>query len=358
MTTATSRAARKRLPVGLASYSFPISCGYARRENGETLANPFRAYDLITLAEQYDLCGVEIPLDALLPDTTPATIDALKATLDARQMSIVVDGPIVDVDYLTRMLPLAARVGAKVMRVVVSGILEGARHTIAQNTGTMKGWNAVTTGTVTTAPTWQDYLAEIRRRVTAVVPVLKEHNMILALENHQDCTSDELLSFCEIDPDHIGITFDVVNPLAVAEEPFEFARKIGPAIKDVHIKDYTIRATTSGYRLVRAAIGQGVIDWPAMIALVKQHSPNAYFNIELAAIFARHVRVFEAEWWSSYPARDIRAVQPFLKYAAERALPDSVPWQTPWEAGDSAEATHQYEMGQLGQSVAYLKSIL
>lgn len=353
-----SRVVRKRLPVGLASYSFPVSCGYARREGAEPLANPFRAYDLIALAEQYELGGIEIPLDALLPDLEPSTLDQLKTALDARQMTLVVDGPIVDVDYLTRMVPLAARAGAKVMRAVVSSILEGARHTISQATGNMKGWNTLTTGKVTTASNWQDYLAEIRRRVTAVLPVLKAHHIILALENHQDCTSDELLALCDIDPDYIGVTFDVVNPLAVAEEPFAFARKLGGHIKDVHIKDYTIRATPSGYRLVRAAIGLGVIDWPAMIGLLKQLAPNAYFNIELAAIYARHIKLFETEWWSSFPARDIRDVQPVLQYMAERALPDSVPWQTPWERGESVEATHQYEMGQLGQSVAYLKAIL
>lgn len=354
----TSRVSRTRLPVGLASYSFPVSCGYARRDGAVPLANPFRAHDLIALAEQYDLNGIEIPLDAMLPDTTPATLDPLKAALDARQMTLVVDGPIVDVEYLTGMLPLAARAGAKVMRVVVSSILEGARHTISQATGAMAGWGALATGKTTTASSWADYLAEIHRRVVAIVPVLKAHDIMLALENHQDCTSDELLAFCDIDPDHIGVTFDVVNPLAVAEEPFEFARKLGAHIRDVHIKDYTIRATPSGYRLIRAAIGQGVIDWPAMIALVKQLAPHAYFNIELAAIMGRHVRLFEAEWWSSYPARDIRTVQPVLKYLAERALPDSVPWQTPWERGESAEAAHQYEMGQLGQSVSYLRSIL
>ena len=354
----STRVLRKRLPVGLASYSFPVSCGYARRDNGDTLADPLRAYDLIALAEQYDLCGIEIPLDALLPETTPASMDQLKMALDARQMILVADGPIVDVEYYTRMLPLAARAGAKVMRAVVSGILEGVRHTIHQQTGAMPGWNALATGKASTANTWADYLAEIRRRLQELLPVLKDNNMVLALENHQDCTSDELLAFCDLDPDHIGVTFDVVNPLAVAEEPFEFARALGAHIRDVHIKDYSIRATASGYRLIRAAIGQGVIDWPAMIALVKQLAPNAYFNIELAAIMGRHVRLFEAEWWSSYPPRDIRAVQPVLQYLAERALPDSVPWRTPWERGESAEAAHQYEMGQLGQSVSYLKAIL
>ncbi len=353
----TSRISRQRLPVGLVSYSFPVSCGYSRRDNGETFANPFRAYDLIALAEQYDLSGIEIPIEPMLPDSTVESIDQLKAALATRQMHLVVDGPVIDIETLTRMLPLAARAGATVVRAVVSSILEGARHTIGKSAGAMPGWSNISTDKSASASNWDDYLAEIGRRLIAVVPVLKENNLVLALENHQDCSSDELLSFCEIDPDHIGVTFDVVNPLAVAEEPFEFARKIGPHIRNVHLKDYTIRATTSGYRLIRAALGQGVIDWAAMIALVQNVAPHAFFGIELAAIYGRHIRLFEAEWWSSYPPRDIRAVQPVLQYMAERALPDSVPWRTPWERGESVEAAHQYEMGQLGQSVAHLKTI-
>ena len=349
-------------PFGVASYSFPVSCGYARRKEKPNLQNPMKAYALADLAAQHGLSSLEIPLDAMLPDLSLEAIDAFKAYLDARHLNLLVDTGVVDVDALTKMLPLAKRAGATVVRAVVSGILEGNRNAISQNSDMLSsGWGRAALGEAKIAVNnWSDYLAEIRKRLAALLPLLKELDLVLALENHQDCTSDELLAFCEIDPDHIGITLDVVNPLAVCEEPYMFARKVGPHVRDVHIKDYTVRATPQGYRLVRAAIGQGVIDWPRMLALLREVAPSAVYHIELAAIYARHVRVFEDEWWTSFPARSMTDVVPALRFLQQQSVPDSVPWQTPWEldGDDAPEAANRYEMAQFAHSVQYLKMIL
>ncbi|NJM42746.1 MAG: hypothetical protein HC853_19425 [Anaerolineae bacterium] len=66
---------------GVASYSFPVSCGYAQRKDKSNLANPMKAYALADLAAQHNLSSLEIPLDAMLPDLSHETIDAFKAHL-------------------------------------------------------------------------------------------------------------------------------------------------------------------------------------------------------------------------------------------------------------------------------------
>ncbi len=362
MTQADANTRLKQVPFGLASYSFPCSCGYAQRKDKSNFQRPMDAYALADLAAQNGLSSIEIPLDVkmMLPDMTHGTIDALKAYLDQRNLGLLVDTGIVDADKLSQILPAAARAGARVVRAVVSGILEGNRYTIVNGADPNgSGWGKLTLGGGPTASSWQNYLEEIHRRVEAVLPLLKEYDLVLALENHQDCTSDELLAFCDIDPTRIGITLDVVNPLAVCEDPYAFARKVGPHIRDVHLKDYTVRATPSGYRLIRAAVGQGVIDWQTLLAAVAEVAPTAYLHIELAAIFNRHVRVFEDQWWSSFPPRPIQEIVPALRFLHQHAVPDSVPWQTPWELdGENApEDTHQYEMAQFAFSVSYLKSL-
>jgi sugar phosphate isomerase/epimerase len=350
-----------QLPFGVASYSFPVSCGYARRKDKPNLANLMKAYELADLAAQHNLSSLEIPLDAMLPDLSHQTIDDFKSHLDQRHLKLLVDTGVVDVDNLTKLLPLAKRAGAGVVRAVVSGILEGNRNAISKNSDMLSsGWGRAAHGEVKIAAAgWPEYLAEIRRRLVALVPLLKDLDLVLALENHQDCTSDELLAFCEVDPDRIGITLDAVNPMAVCEEPYAFANKVGPHVRDVHIKDYTVRSTPQGYRLIRAGIGQGVIDWPRLLALLHEVAPNAAYHIELAAIYARHIRVFEDEWWSSFPPRNMSEVAPALRFMQQHAVPDSVPWRTPWEEdGDDAhEATNRYEMAQFAHSVQYLKMI-
>jgi 3-oxoisoapionate decarboxylase len=325
------------MTFGVAAYSFPCSCGFAQRNGRPASAKPITAWDLIDMASEHTLTSVEIPLQGTLPDVSNETIDRLRGLLEERSLALIVDTGVVDVEMLRAVLPLAARGGAQVVRATLSTILEGARA------GVHGGWDA--------------HMDEIRRRIVALRPDLEQHGLTLALENHQDATSDDLLVLCEAGGERVGVTFDVVNPLAVAEEPFAFARKLGPHIRNVHIKEYQIFPTPSGYRLVRCAIGEGVIDWPAMLALLGEIAPGARRQIELAALYARHIRLLEDDWWGGFPPRDVRAVVPALRLLAHHARGAGDPWQTPWERDAPAEEVEQWERGQFAASVGYLRSI-
>jgi sugar phosphate isomerase/epimerase len=293
------------------------------------------AYALIDLAQRHDLCGIEIPFFQLLPDTTPATIDRFAAALRERGMSFVLDTAVLDVETLRTVLPLAKRAGAHTVRAMLSGFLEGAR--------------------AVHVPDWSEHMRQAIVKLMTIYPLLEEYDLRLGIENHQDATSDDLLALCSVGP-RIGVTFDVVNPLAVGEEPFEFARRLGSHIFNVHLKDYTIHPTPSGYRLVRAALGEGVIDWPAMTALVRGLAPTASWNIELAAIYARHIRLYELDWWRGYSPRSALDLLPVLRFVAQHAQPPDAPQQTPWEMGADFDACERYEHEQLERSVAYLRT--
>ncbi len=322
---------------GVAAYSFPCGCGFLRRDGRPAVATPLDAQGLIALAREHGLRGVELPLAGTLPDLSDATLDRLREALAEAGLSLVVDSSIIEVEALRELLPRAARAGARIVRATVSGILEGARG------GIPGGWEA--------------HLAEMCRRVEALRPDLERHGITLAIENHQDATSDDLLALCEAGGGYVGVTFDVVNPLAVGEEPFAFARKLGPHIRNVHLKDYQVTATPSGYRLVRCALGDGVIDWAAMRALLAEVAPDAPQHIELAALYARHIRIFEDDWLAGFPARDARALAPALRLLARHARPDSEPWQSPWELDAPADEVARWERDQFERSVRHLLSL-
>ncbi len=326
-----------RLPVGVCAYSFPFNCGFLQRD-GCAASEPFDAQALIELATTWGLSGVETPLARMLPDQSLDTIDRFRATLEERGLSLVVDTGIVEPEALRELLPLAARAGARVVRATLSAILEGAR---AELPG---GWDA--------------YLQEMRRRIVELRPALEQYDLVLALENHQDATSDDLLALCEAGGGRVGITLDVANPLAVAEEPLQFARKVGPWVRNVHLKDYQVFATPSGYRLVRCALGQGVVPFEELLALLREVSPDASLHIELAALYGRHIRLLEQDWWQGYPPRDVREVLPALRLLARHARPAEDAWQTPWERESPPAEVAQYERDQFESSVHYLRSLL
>jgi sugar phosphate isomerase/epimerase len=293
--------------------------------------------DLVEMAARYGMTSVEFPI-GIIPDHSEAGMDRFGELLQSKGLTFVLDLPVLDVDQAHKELPLARRAGARVARCVASNFLEGARAIYA--------------------PDWNAHMRDMIARVLAVRPLLDELDMVLAIENHQDVTSDDLLVLCQAGGPRVGVTFDVVNPLSVAEEPFEFARKLGPRIFNVHIKDYTIHPTPSGYNLVRAGIGEGCIDWRAMLMLLREVAPGALWHIELAALNARHIRMYEEQWWCGYPPRDIRALLPLFRFLARHMQPADAPWQTPWESNASAEACERYERDQLDRSVSYLKTEL
>lgn len=323
------------MDFGVAAYSLPCSCGFARRD-GQGIDAPLMAWGVIDLAAKHGLSGIEIPLPGMLPALDEANVDQLRERLHAAHLGLVIDTGIVDKDVLQLVLPLAARAGAKTVRGVVSGILEGARASVPG------GWAA--------------HLATIERQVIAVAPLLETYDLTLALEDHQDVTSAELVALCVAGGPRIGVTLDVANPLAVGEDVLAFAEHVGPYIRNVHLKDYTIHAMPSGYRLVRAALGEGDLPWAALLALLARVAPQATLQIELAALYGRHIRVFDDDWWQSFPPTDVRAALPALRFMAQHARPADAPWHTPWELGEPFDAVAAWEQAQFARSVAFLRS--
>jgi sugar phosphate isomerase/epimerase len=309
-----------------------------RREDQAAPEAVLDAWQLIELASTHRLASVETPLHGMVADLAPATLARLRMKLTDADLALVVDSGVVEVEALTALLPLAAQAGAKTVRATLSTILEGARAKIPG------GWDA--------------YLRLVQQRIGEIRPLLERHGILLALENHQDATSDDLLALCEAGGGHLGVTFDVANPLAVAEDPLVFARKLGPHIHNVHLKDYHVFATPQGYRLVRCALGEGVVPFAELLPLLASVAPHATLHIELAAQYARHIRVLDDEWWTGFPARDIRDVLPVLRLREAHARPSDEPWQTLWECAAPTLAVVRAEHNQFEQSVHYLRSLL
>lgn len=326
-------------PIGLAAYSFPWRCGFAGAGTERACPRPYDAHALLELAAYHNLATIEIPLD-LLAHQSDSALHEFKRRADSLGIRIVLAGAVVDDAMLQRLIPAAAILGAPVLRVMMSGMLEGARATFPG------GWHA-----------------HVRKQIAVLQrarPLAEAHNVILAPENHQDVDSDDLIRICdEVGGRHIGVTLDAVNPLAVAEDPIAFAERLGSRIVNVHLKDYFLYLSESGYRLVRSPLGAGVLDIPALFAVLAKHAPQATCNIELAAIHARHIRVFEAAWWQDYPRPyGIDAVMPLLQFAARHVSAAADDWRTPWEQGADALALGAYEEGQFTQSVAYLRTLM
>jgi sugar phosphate isomerase/epimerase len=252
-------------------------------------------------------------------------------------LGIVADGGVIEEAALGCWIPQAAALGASVLRVIVSRVLGGNRRQMGG------GWGA--------------HLDKARDALRAVRSLAEAHDVTIAVENHQDIASDELVRLCEeVGGRQVGVTLDTGSALAVAESPLAFARRVGPLVRNVHIKDYHIFLSPTGYRLSTCAIGDGAVDFPALFSLFADR-PDLPMSIELGARQARHVELFDEDWWSEYPPRRVSDLLDALRTIAPRARRADEDYRIPHERGASPDELRAYELAEFERSVAYLKRI-
>ncbi len=238
---------------------------------------------------------------------------------------------------LPEAFPIAKQLGVQTLRAHLSPVLCGARAAQGEK--------------------WGDIVHGIRKDLLELGPRILDEGLVLAIENHQDFGSDELLEFCELGGSGIGITLDTGNPLAVAEDPIAFAEKVGHKVRHVHLKDYRAQETPEGYRLVRCAIGDGAIPFDEICEILSQHRDGLTASLEPGALEARHVKLLTPEWWNGYAPRSESEKRVSLPASRINAIPPGDNWMTPWERGADSDTVAKFEMDQMMKSVQNMQAM-
>lgn len=337
-----------RIPFALTAYGLPHSMGYLATKAGDKRSNPLSALDLMDLAQSLGLAGVEFPLLSLVPSFDGALVDVGVARVDVagevsrRGLRLIADyGAILDndADHLKDYLALAAKTGANVVRATLSHILCGDRRTL------VGGWSA--------------HFDALVERLKEVLPFAEDLGVCLAVENHQDATTEDLLTMADRvgNSRAFGITLDTGNPLSVGQDPVEAARQLAPIIRHVHLKDYTIHFAPEGYRLVRCAAGDGAVDFPAILEAVRGNGHDLLPGIEIAAQATRTIPLLDPGWWAEYPARDATALIPALRVLWKHGRPADEPYSSAWEQGAGSDTVAAEEIEIIHRSAAYFRGL-
>ena len=228
-------------------------------------------------------------------------------------------------------------IGGSVIRMHLTPVLEGARARQGARWGRM--------------------LAHARTILNSEAPKAADAGLSIAIENHQDLGSEELLAFAEEAGENVGLVFDTGNAFAVAEDPIAFATRAAHRIRHLHLKDYVSQFTPEGFRLIRCPIGGGCVPVEELAALLERSSPSLTASIEVGALDVRHIRVFTAGWWEGYPARPAAELQCALERLKSNRLDDNADYRTPWERAESTSAIVAYEQRQLHASVHNLRRL-
>ncbi len=278
--------------------------------------------------------GAEIPTRCL-ESASAEDLLAIRALADTHNLEIVLSAFGTDVDYLTTMTRHATVLGASVVRTVVGGAdYGGDRRAYAGGL-------------------WRPFMHGVRERLAKVLRTSEKLGVSIAVENHQDVSSEDILWLCEgFDSPWFGMVLDAANPLATGEHPITYAKKMLPWIKYLHMKDYTIHWTDEGYILARCPVGAGVIPFAELLPLLHAAGRANSASLELAALYGRHVRIFAADWWPEYPARPAHELAETLDFVRRHARPASEQWRTPYELAAPMTEVAAYEERELTESLA------
>lgn len=130
-------------------------------------------------------------------------------------------------------------------------------------------------------PAVRPYLEETAHRLKTAAPLAASYGIRLALENHCDSFSEEILWVLEqVDHPFVGACIDTVNAWHVAEDPMKAIENLAPVAFTNHFRDDRVEFRRDGFRVRGVAVGDGDIDMQAAYNLLKDHAPGNRINIE------------------------------------------------------------------------------
>jgi sugar phosphate isomerase/epimerase len=130
-------------------------------------------------------------------------------------------------------------------------------------------------------PEVMPYLQETVQRLKAAAPMAETYGIRLALENHCDSFSEEILWVLkEVNHPFVGACFDTVNAWHIAEDPMKAIENLAPVAFTNHFRDDRVEFCRDGFRVRGVAVGDGDIDMQAAYHMIKNQSPANRINIE------------------------------------------------------------------------------
>ena len=160
---------------------------------------------------------------------------------------------------MNALIPKALCIGARIMRIVASSLMFRFEPHAPQ-------------------------IEAIVRMLKQSAKIARDHGVILALENHIDYTSAEILEILErVDSDALKVNFDTGNTLRMMEDPVAAARRLGPYTVATHTKDVAacrhVRPE-EWYFFSSVPVGTGLIDIPGVVRALAESGYQGVLAVE------------------------------------------------------------------------------
>lgn len=301
MAAAKPSAAAGPESLGLVIHSFAVrTAGDRGRPPAERFSDPAR---FLEYARLQGARGVQVGMGV----REPAQAESLRARAEAAGMYLegIVTLPreAADLERFEAEVRTAKQAGCTVVRTVM---LNGRRYE------TFKSLAA-----------FRQFAESSFRSLSLAAPVVARHGVQLAVENHKDWRSDELIAILKrIGNDHVGVCLDTGNSIALVEDPMDVVEALAPWSFTTHFKDMGLEEFRAGFLLAEVPLGRGIIELPRVVQCLRKYRPGVRFNIEMITRDPLEVPCLTQPFWTTFPdlpARHLARALSLVRDHSQRA---------------------------------------
>lgn len=290
--------APKKSPLGIVIHSYPI-----RPRTQKGFADPLT---FLNFCHDRGAAGVQLPLGSLTAEK------AREVHAASEKYGMYVEGSTrapkdaADVERFEREIATSRACGATVVRTVMS---PGRRYE-----------------TFNSAKDFAAFAIQALASLRLAEPVMTRQKVALAVENHKDFRTDELIDVMKtISSDRVGVCVDTGNSIALLERPTETATALAPWATSCHLKDMGVEESSDGFLLAEVPLGEGFLDLRAIAEALKKARPSLRFSLEMITRDPLRIPCLKDDYWATLdkvPARDLARMLAFVKtHAAKTPLP-------------------------------------
>lgn len=226
-------------------------------------------WDFLDRAQAFKVQGVSLE-SCFVPFDEPGVVARLRSELDQRGLERVwawghphglrsgTDDGSAAID-LQKHMAIAQELGASVMRICAGG-----RRTRVKD--------------------WAEHKAGLIKQLAPLIPVARQHGVILAIENHIDLLADEMLDLLTtLNSEWLGVCLDTANNLRMFEHPVEVTRKLAPWTRATHVKDVvTQRGDPRTFAFWPCVpVGDGLVEIPPILDILRAHHYQGLLAVEI-----------------------------------------------------------------------------
>ncbi|MCR8870650.1 sugar phosphate isomerase/epimerase family protein [Peribacillus frigoritolerans] len=167
--------------------------------------------------------------------------------------------------------------------------------------------------------------------IKKIVPLLEKYRIKLAVENHEEELTDEVIQIInEVNSPWVSAHCDVGNGMMAWEDPVEAVRKLAPYAFTTHFKDHIIIHDGEDYRVCGVPVGTGNIDTEECFKILVEKSTLTRINVEMCFPYAVNFKrelgaggvfaVGEGTFKVEQPPYDLSVIKPLDYYYPPKEL--------------------------------------